>query len=66
MLLRLYKDSFKYIEKCYIDSLMNGEAIGAARRGDHEIEDIAILQIDTKLNEDEVVMKAEILEMKAR
>ena len=45
---------------------MNGEAIGAARRGDHEIEDIAILQIDTKLNEDEVVMKAEILEMKAR
>jgi hypothetical protein len=45
---------------------MDGEAIRAAKRDDREIEDIAISQMNAKLNEDEIATKAEVLEMKAQ
>ncbi len=41
--LRRAGDSFVYIGECYVDGLMNGEAIAAAERGEHEFVPIDIV-----------------------
>lgn len=43
VILRPCGDGYKYVGECYIDGLMNGEAIEAANRGEYEVKNISIL-----------------------
>lgn len=43
VLLRPYEDGFKYVGECYVDGMMDGEAIEAADRGQYQAEDIVLL-----------------------
>lgn len=43
VILRPYVKGFKYVGECYVDGLMDGEAVQAANRGEYEVEDVLIL-----------------------
>lgn len=43
VLLRPFDNGFKYVGECYIDGMMEGEAIEAANNGQYQIEDIVLL-----------------------
>lgn len=43
VLLRPFEDGFKYVGECYIDGMMEGEAIEAAGHGKYQVEDIVLL-----------------------
>ena len=44
VLLRPFEDGYKYVGECYVDVIMNGEAVEAADRGECEIEDVVLLK----------------------
>jgi hypothetical protein len=43
VLLRPFEDGYRYVGECYVDGIMNGEAVEAADRGECEVEDVVLL-----------------------
>ena len=43
VLLRPFDNGYKYVGECYVDGVMDGEAIEATNRGEFEIQDILLM-----------------------